>query len=168
MSKLQFFTITALSPDSGTAELNSFLAAHRIVAIEKQFVDDGSGSFWSICITYTESPAGLSGKIRSKRQKVDYREVLSEKDFARYVRLRDLRNRLAQEEGIAPYLVFTNEQLARMIQDRVQTRTAMLEISGVGPTKLEKYADEFLSVLRQLCTAEKNGETDQDIAGRDS
>jgi hypothetical protein len=54
--------------------------------------------------------------------RVDYREVLSPPEFAVYDRLRTLRKELAQAEGLPPYAVFSNEQLAAFVQRRNQQR----------------------------------------------
>ena len=168
MNRLQFFTVSTSCPEAVGSELNSFLAAHRILAIDKHFVDNGADSFWSICVTYTDAPEGTAGKRKAQQQKVDYRKILSEEDFARFVQLRDLRNRLAREEGVVPYMVFNNEQLAQMVQGQLRSRTALLGISGVGEARVEKYGSEFLQLLRQIFPDDRDGETAPDNTGRDS
>ena len=43
-------TIPILSLDVAEAELNSFLQSHRVLSVERRWVDQGSQSFWAICI----------------------------------------------------------------------------------------------------------------------
>jgi superfamily II DNA helicase RecQ len=76
--------------------------------------------------------------------------VLSEQAFAVFARLRSLRKELAESEGIPAYALFTNEQLAEMVQRRVQTAAALREIAGIGEARIEKYGETF---LRLLCEA---------------
>ncbi|MFZ0258284.1 MAG: HRDC domain-containing protein [Gammaproteobacteria bacterium] len=142
---LRFFTVPISDGEEAAEAVNRFLADHRIVAIDRQFVQDGPNSAWALCVTYVRSsnrpPSG-------KRGKVDYREVLSEPDFAVFVKLRALRKLLADKEGVPAYALFTNEQLAEMVQRRVRTASALLEIAGVGEARAAKYGEDFLGVLR--------------------
>ncbi len=104
-TSLHFFTIPALTPAQAQAELNQFLLSHRVVNIEKQWVANGAASFWSLCLTVLEGPGPLPPALRAPGQggqssartntKVDYREVLSEPDFAAFAELRNLRASLA-------------------------------------------------------------------------
>jgi len=65
-----------------------------------------------------------------------------------FERLRALRRRLADAEGVPAYIVFSDAVLARMAADRPRDEAGLLSISGVGPAKLERYGDAFLRVLR--------------------
>ena len=46
-------------------------------------------------------------------------------------------------------MVFADKTLAGMCVMRPATRDEMLEVSGVGEHKLEKYGDRFLDSLRK-------------------
>ena len=87
--------------------------------------------------------------LTGRRGKIDYREVLSEADFAVFAKLRALRKTLADAEGVPAYALFSNEQLAEMAQRRVRTASALREIAGVGEARLEKYGADFLSILQE-------------------
>jgi ATP-dependent DNA helicase RecQ len=72
-----------------------------------------------------------------------------------YERLQRLRKRLADEQGVPPYVVFSNSSLRLMAQRQPQTRQQFLEISGVGSRKLAQYGDMF---LEEICDfREKKG-----------
>jgi len=51
------------------------------------------------------------------------------------------------------YAVFTNEQLAEMVQRRVASAAALREISGVGEARIEKYGAAFLDILKEAALA---------------
>lgn len=127
--------------------MNRVLASERIVFTERNFVADGANSFWAICIGTEGRDVSTKGSGKSQ-EKVDYREVLSPEDFASYVRLRDLRKQISQRDAVPPYAVFTNDQLATMVQQKVASKTALGQIEGIGPARVEKYADVFLNELR--------------------
>lgn len=142
--KYRFFTIPTLAPEQAQEELNRFCSGHRIASVEKQFVANGDRSFWTICVSYIEQDNKLPAAGKGK---VDYREVLDEKDFAVFVKLRTLRKTISEQEGVPAYALFTNEQLATMVRKRVATFTDLGAIDGVGKARLEKYGKAFLSVL---------------------
>ncbi|MGE0860693.1 MAG: DNA helicase RecQ [Gammaproteobacteria bacterium] len=66
-----------------------------------------------------------------------------------YERLRARRRRLAETEGVPPYVIFHDSTLHEMAARRPTTYDAMLAISGVGQAKLERYGAEFLEILRE-------------------
>ena len=146
--KWQFFTVDARAPEAGQEALNSFCARHRVVAVEKQFVPQGAESFWSICVTYQEGGESGAMPANPKRDRLDYREVLSEPDFAVYAQLRTLRKAMAEREGVPAYALFTNEQLAEMVTRRAISLADLGAIEGVGKSRLDKYGEPFLGVLK--------------------
>ncbi|MBE5880837.1 MAG: DNA helicase RecQ [Lachnospiraceae bacterium] len=67
-----------------------------------------------------------------------------------FERLRKVRLDLAREEKVPPYLIFSDRTLVEMCQKMPASEAEMLEISGVGAHKLQKYGDAFLSVIRSF------------------
>lgn len=147
--RFRFFTIPSFDPDAAQDALNAFCAQHRIVASDRHFVDRGVDSFWAVCVTWVEG-AALAFSAQGKRERVDYREVLGEADFAVYSELRRLRKQLAEREGVPAYAIFTNEQLAAMVQRRVASAQALGAIEGVGEARVDKFGEVFLSTLARL------------------
>jgi ATP-dependent DNA helicase RecQ len=62
--------------------------------------------------------------------------------------LKALRTRLAKEEGVPAYVIFSDRSLIDMAAKRPVTSRAFGEIHGVGQAKLDRYADAFLEVLK--------------------
>ncbi len=146
--KLQFFTIPAKWPEDAQQIINAFCSQHRVMTVEKHFVDVGENSYWSICVTYLDGNVQMqSGTATHRRDAIDYKAVLNEQDFAVYAQLRDLRKSLSSQEGVPAYALFTNEQLAEMVTRRVRTAAELASIEGVGKARLEKYGSVFLAVL---------------------
>ena len=111
-----------------------------------------SGCYWLVCVTYLEKSTStvLPKPTQSinKRGQVDYREILSEPDFAIYAKLRNLRKVISDAEGTPVYAIIANEQMAAMVTQRVNSLTALAAINGIGEGKLEKYGKRFLEVLQ--------------------
>lgn len=63
-------------------------------------------------------------------------------------RLKDLRRRLAAEEGVPAYVIFSDAALQDMCAKHPTDENSLLQVSGVGSVKLRKYGKMFLEVLR--------------------
>jgi ATP-dependent DNA helicase RecQ len=88
-------------------------------------------------------------KAKRRRGAVDEidRAALPEAE-ALFEALRDLRKRLADEQGVPPYVVFSDASLRQMAERQPLTSTAFLDISGVGSRKLAQYGAAFTATIR--------------------
>ncbi|TDT41745.1 ATP-dependent DNA helicase RecQ [Halospina denitrificans] len=75
-------------------------------------------------------------------------------------RLRQFRKELADAEGVPPYIIFHDATLKEMLHARPATLEQMGELPGIGQAKLERYGEQFLSVIQELDTAPEQAETD--------
>ncbi len=64
--------------------------------------------------------------------------------------LRECRKTLADQAGVPPFVIFHDSTLLEMVKDRPQTLQQMLNISGVGAQKLERYGEVFLNKILQF------------------
>jgi ATP-dependent DNA helicase RecQ len=62
-------------------------------------------------------------------------------------RLRQLRSELAEEEGVAPFLIFHDKTLKAIAGSKPETPAALLEIPGIGEIKAERYGQRVLAVV---------------------
>jgi ATP-dependent DNA helicase RecQ len=74
-------------------------------------------------------------------------------DEVLFEKLRRLRKRLADEQGVPPYIVFGDVSLRHMARDYPTTERDFLTIPGVGETKLRVYGDEFLAEIESHVAA---------------
>jgi superfamily II DNA helicase RecQ len=144
--QMRFFSIPLHDGEQAAEELNGFLAAHKVLSVERHFVQDGANSSWAVCVSYLQ---GNGRPPSAKKSKIDYREVLSEEDFAVFAKLRSLRKTLAEKDGVPAYALFTNEQLAEMVRRRVHTNSGLKEIEGIGQARVDKYGASFITILRE-------------------
>ena len=68
---------------------------------------------------------------------------------------KQLRRQIALEQNVPAYIVFGDKTLLQMAQKLPQTNEEMLDISGVGEQKLEKYGDIFLELCKKLKPSQK-------------
>jgi len=149
----RFFIVPVQSSDGAEADLNAFLSSHKVLTIDRRWVDLGANSFWAFCIDYMPTSRGTepAGRTASgNRNRVDYKDVLAPDEFAVFSTLRQIRKDIAQTEAIPVYTVFTNEQLAQIVQRRCRTKADLSKIEGIGEARIEKYADQILPVVTTL------------------
>ena len=98
-------------------------------------------------------------KVIRQEIKVEFKEDKVTK--SRYVEnelyemLVSLRSEIAKEEGIAPYMVFGDATLKNMASVYATNKEEMLNISGVGQIKYEKYGNRFKDIIEKYIE-EKN------------
>lgn len=81
-------------------------------------------------------------------------DKLSSKNYDKklFAKLRKLRKSIADEDGLPPYVVFSDATLIDMADILPTSYGEMLAVSGVGQRKLEKYADAFLDLIQEHIT----------------
>ncbi|MGH2794555.1 MAG: HRDC domain-containing protein, partial [Actinomycetota bacterium] len=65
-----------------------------------------------------------------------------------FLSLRSWRLRVSKDAGVPAYVVFDNKTLAMIALARPCSRAALLAVPGVGPTKLDRYAEDVLEIVR--------------------
>lgn len=86
--------------------------------------------------------------------KASKQDKLSSKNYDKklFALLRKLRKSIADEDGLPPYVVFSDATLVDMAEVLPTSYGEMLAVNGVGQVKLEKYADPFLDVIQEYLT----------------
>lgn len=128
--------------DNGKAmqELNAFLRGNKVLEVDKYFHSTERGAYWSFCVSYIERAYDK----QEGANKIDYRETLDEATFKKFSELRKIRKRIATEEGLSAFIIFTDAELAEMARLEEVTEKSMLKIKGVGEKKVERFAKYFI------------------------
>ena len=66
---------------------------------------------------------------------------------ALFDRLKEWRRRRAAADGVPAYVVFHDRTLADIADAKPRDWADLSGISGIGPAKLERYADEVLEII---------------------
>ncbi|MEQ8479654.1 MAG: DNA helicase RecQ [Hoeflea sp.] len=96
-----------------------------------------------------DRPAGPKASRRQSSGAANARSTLEQADGELFEALRAARMGIARELSVPPYVVFPDTTLVAFATERPQDREALLAISGVGQSKLERYGDAFLNVIRE-------------------
>ena len=74
--------------------------------------------------------------------------------------LRACRKKIAEENDVPPFVIFHDATLSEMMERQPVNDEQFLQLSGVGESKLEKYAAAFLKVISEHINTEKQDVTD--------
>jgi DNA helicase-2/ATP-dependent DNA helicase PcrA len=91
---------------------------------------------------FVAEATGVKPKVekRPKPKRVEGGDPLFE-------RLRSWRRERAVADGVPPYVIFHDKTLVLIAEARPTSAAALRSISGVGQAKVERYADDVLTVV---------------------
>jgi ATP-dependent DNA helicase RecQ len=126
--------------------------------IAKGYLTVDPAGHGSLQLTESSKPV-LKGEIdvtfrketaKSKVSTISPRNTLiADEDQELWQALKACRTELAKAQGVPPYIIFNDATLKEFIDHRPNTPEQLLGLKGVGESKLEKYGEEFLRVLRE-------------------
>lgn len=155
--QIRIFNVPLTDNGESLAELNRFLAGQKVLEVEQRFFQNEKGACWSFCVRFLSSNAGgfLS---HTNKQKVDYKEVLNENEFAIFSKLRECRKIIASTDAVPAYAVFTDEELAGIARLPVLETAKLIAIKGIGDKKVEKYGKQLIELFNTKHEAYEKGE----------
>ena len=140
MSQIAAFFVPISCGEAMQDEMNAFLRGHRVLQVEKTFTGNG----WSFCVEWLE---GSTSAGFEKTRRIDYRETLEPEVFERFAKLRERRKAIAQEDGVPPYMVMTDAQMAEAVKDAYPTLETLRGLTGFGAGRFEKYGERLCPIM---------------------
>jgi superfamily II DNA helicase RecQ len=149
--KLKVFTLRFSDSMEGfdDAPLQEFITDKEIIELYEHFFIHENTPCLAILIAYRSIEN--YGTRKTTRQP-DPRNEFDSTEKEAYDALRAWRAAAAKMEGIPPYMIATNKQLAKMIKMRVNSREALGRIEGVGEAKTARYGKEILEIVAKHMT----------------
>lgn len=77
--------------------------------------------------------------------------------------LKALRTKVAREEHIPPFWVFSDAVLSEMSRIKPRTQEELLRVSGVGSAKMKRYGDRFLAEIRRFTVPTAKKEKNREV-----
>ena len=150
-NKLSTYGIMKDYTNEGLKTFINTLVSHGFLEVKENL--GSRGSFPTISLN-AQSSKVLKGEI-----KVQFKEVKIAKEVRNknelFGILSDLRKTIAVKEKIAPYMVFGDSTLLSMANTYPTDEDELLNISGVGQIKYEKYGQDFISAIEQYMVDNK-------------
>lgn len=109
----------------------------------------------------------LPKNIENRRTKTENtKRELIDVDNSLFEKLRAVRRNIAREEHVPPYIIFSDRTLVEMSSYLPKDRSEMLNITGVGATKYDRYGERFETVILDYIKAKKSEESNEGIVKR--
>src|SRR6056297_1598927 len=125
-------------------EIKKFLDNKKVIDYDINFFKSNNSYFWTILFVYNKN------KNRKKVKKnIDIEIEISEKDKKLYERLKEWRLETAREQGIPVYIIFSNNELKRIVNKRPKSKKELKTINGIGDKKTKKYGKEVLKIVKK-------------------
>lgn len=86
--------------------------------------------------------------LKSKKEFIGM-ESLDSIDLKLFERLRELRLKIAREENMPPYIIFSDKTLMEMALKVPVSENEMMAVSGVAQNKFNKYGEKFLNIINE-------------------
>ena len=145
----QFNTFYIPMTDDGAAadRLNVFLRSHRVLSVKQRDFPEG----WGFCVEWIDgtAPTMVAGARDARpyqREKVDYMNVLDPDEFTRFSEYRKRRREISEADGVKPFVVMTDAQMAELAKMQNPTVADLKKIGGFGEARAEKYGERILGV----------------------
>ena len=87
---------------------------------------------------------------RNGEKKANFEVKLSPEDEKLFKILKPFRIKLSEEEDVPAYMIFHDSALKYMAKQRPKTKEKLLQISGIGSKKYDKYGEEILKIVNQF------------------
>lgn len=108
--------------------------------MESNFFERKGSHYCAVLLEYEpmiSQDENMSYKPVEKRED-NFKNLLKEEDWPLFKRLREWRGEVSKKEGVPPYIIFTNKQLAKIAFTRPVSLNALQQIEGVGNVKIWK------------------------------
>ncbi|MCP3920021.1 MAG: hypothetical protein GY711_31210 [bacterium] len=130
--------------------LQEFARDKEVLAFREHFFTLNDVPHFACVMTWQDRivPAGETAEAPfPRRNKPDPTAELSESDRILFNTLREWRAARAREDGLPQYVVFTNRQLVEIVKRKPDSTTALTNISGIGPKKVQRYGAALLEMI---------------------
>ena len=138
--QLKIITVS-FNPNTGEFPADPLLG----LEIEVIIVVDNFLTQWPAAALARAALSTNQGSAPSSGQPCDLPSPAFAPERELFGRLSDWRNGRDQAEGVPPYVLLTNRQVAKIAQRRPTTLTALYEIEGIGKAKANRIGRELLA-----------------------
>jgi len=120
----------------------------KLITVDPQY---GSMKLTESGIAVLKNKDKFYGNLIEEKSKIKKRKVDLDYDVELFELLRTKRKELADAKGIPPYTIFHDKTLAEICSVYPKTPDEMLDISGIGKAKLEKYGKVLFDIILPYC-----------------
>ena len=161
--KLKLFTFRFSEAINGFDDkaMQDFTADKEVIEYSEHFFVHENTHYLTILIAYRNLGPG---EKRRRSPGTDPRRDMDDRERRAYDALRTWRAARAKQEGVPPYMIANNKQLAEIVRSKPETKAGLEGVRGIGRAKIEQYGDDILKTLANNMTdvPEDSDETKKD------
>lgn len=159
---LKFSPVLGGFDDGG---LRDFMKDKEVLSVRDHFFVKDEVPYLAVLVTYNllrpEADAPVTGRRGERERNEEWRGILEEQDWPVFNALRDWRNKQAREEGLPPYILCTNRQLAEVAHRRPPSLAKLATVEGLGEAKLKRYGAAILGIVGPEAREEGGGHSER-------
>ncbi len=139
----------AVSGSFDDTPLRDFLKDKVVHTIRDHFFTRQDVPYLAVIVTYTlpspETPSPMTPP--TKQQQGSWRDLVTDAEVPLFNTLRDWRLERSKQEGVPPYVICNNRQLAAIVKARPPSLSRLADIQGFGKAKVDKYGRDILGLV---------------------
>lgn len=132
-------------------EVREFIKDKEVISVTDYHFIKNDVPYLTFVFRYFPHRAEIEASFLPKEkqnQDEDWKKLLTDADQGLFNILRDWRSQRCKKDGVPPYIIFTNLQLAMIVKKRPQSIAELTQIEGIGKGKAQKYGEEVLSISK--------------------
>ena len=144
-------------------EIQEFISDKEVISVNEQFFNHENTPYWAVMPIYREAQNNYNSTGQSrynKKLKRDPRKLLTDEEKTIFDALKKWRSLQAKQDGVPPYIICNNQQLADIAQNKPQMLSQLNNIDGIGEAKTKHYGNNILEIIKSIycCTQENSVE----------
>jgi ATP-dependent DNA helicase RecQ len=140
-------------------ELNNFVKDKELVSVSDYLFQRDEVPYLTLVVKYKPLSMVLTSKGKAQDKtggNEEWKKLLDDDTMPLFNTLRQWRNEKSKKEGVPPYIILNNKQLAEVCQRRPQSNYELMKVEGIGKAKAEKYGEDILKVTSYPEAGEKD------------
>ena len=142
-------------------KFNDFVKDKELVAVNDYFFHREETLYLTLVVKYKQSSFVEETVFHEKtpeKNNEDWRKLLDDDLMPLFNTLRSWRNEKSKKDGVPPYIILNNKQLAKICRDRPPSNYDLMKVEGIGKAKAEKYGIDILKIVSHIEIVKKNNE----------
>lgn len=104
---------------------------------------------YSLPLAPKPAPIAAAGKPVTNKGDESWRHLITEAEVPLFNTLREWRSARCKHDGVPPYVICNNRQLAAIVKSRPQSLAELGQVEGFGEAKLRSYGPDILALTAQ-------------------
>lgn len=140
-------------------ELREFLTDKELISANDYLVTKDNIPYLTFVLKYFPFRTEVAPTANKKADSEEWRRVLTEEQMGLFNLLRDWRSKRCKKDGVPPYVLLTNNQLAMIVKLRPQSLAELSKLDGIGKKKIDTFGLEILEITKLNVSASPPAET---------